>query len=146
MTQLTEHFTLEEFTHSQTATRKGIDNTPDKHILGNLLNTAHQMEKVRVVLRNPIYISSGYRCPELNKAINGSDTSQHMTGEAADFACPGFGTPLEVANALANSEIEFDQLIYEGTWIHISFLAPRKPRREILTWKFDSGYMRGIQA
>jgi len=142
--RLTDHFSLDEFTHSQTATRRGIDNTPDKRILDNLKHTAQEMEKVRVLLGWPIYVSSGYRCPELNKAIGGSDTSQHMSGEAVDFVCPDFGIPLNIANKIASSDIDFDQLIYEGTWVHISFLAPRRPRRDIMTWKLASGYTPGI--
>lgn len=146
--KLTDHFWLSEFTESQTATRKGIDNTPTPAIIENLKHTAHHMEMVRALLGSkPIFVSSGYRCPELNAAIGGSQASQHMTGEAVDFVCRSFGDPHDVALKIADTPtIGFDQLIYEGTWVHISFLSPRqpKPRREILTWSPSAGYSHGI--
>lgn len=145
--KLAPHFTYAEFVFSQTAIRHGIANTPDEQALKNLHHTAAQMEKVRELLGAPIFISSGYRSPELNAAIGGSKTSQHMSGEAADFVSP-FGSPLEICRALvdagAHRDIVFDQLIYEGTWVHISFL--RQPRGEILTWKPGEGYSQGIVA
>lgn len=147
MTKLTDHFTLAEFTDSQVAMRRGIDNTPDKRIVENLKHTAQQMEKVRALLGGrPVIVTSGYRSPKLNDYIGGSETSQHMSGEAVDFVCQRFGDPMAVANKIATSDIGFDQLIYEGTWVHISFLAPAKPRRQILTWKPASGYTPGINA
>lgn len=142
--KLSEHFSLAEFTNSQTATRRGIDNEPTGLVLDNLRHTAAQMEKVRALLGHPIIISSGYRCPELNAAIGGSQTSQHMSGEAADFVSPWFGSPLEICLRLEKSPLAFDQLIYEGTWVHISFLAPRVARRQLLTWKPRDGYTNGI--
>lgn len=141
--RLSPHFTFAEFVFSQTAIRGGISNTPDEQTLQNLRHTAGQMEKVRALIDAPIFISSGYRSPALNAAIGGSATSQHMSGEAADFVSP-FGTPLEICRALVGAGIPFDQLIYEGTWVHISFL--RQPRGQILTWKPGEGYSQGINA
>lgn len=69
--------------------------------------------------------------------------SQHMFGEADDFIAPGFGSPLMVCQAIADSNFLFDQLIYEGTWAHISFVADRKPRRSVLTWT-GSAYLAGL--
>lgn len=145
MTQLSKHFTLEEFTFSQTAVRKNIDNTPTPEALDNLFRTANLMEQVRELLGKPIHISSGYRGPQLNKAIGGSKTSAHMQGLACDFVCHGFGTPLAITKEIASSVIGFDQLIYEGTWVHIGLAE--NPRREILTAKFYGGkttYLHGI--
>lgn len=121
--KLSKNFTLTEFTLSETAYRLGIDNTPSKESMMNLIRTAEGMEEVRLVLKGcAIYISSGYRGPALNKAINGSRTSQHMTGEACDFTCPGFGTVDEIMQVIINSSVEFDQCILEfNSWIHISF-------------------------
>lgn len=121
--QLSKNFWLSEFTSSQTALRKGIDNTPSEEILEHLKKTARQMEQVRKLLGdNPITISSGYRCLELNLAIGGSANSAHMSGYAADFTCRKFGTPQEIFELLKDSEIEFDQLILEyNAWVHISF-------------------------
>lgn len=129
---LSPHFTLEEFTTSDTAARKGIDNTPPPHILPALLRTAQGLEAVRVRLGMcPIHISSGYRSPALNAAVGSKDTSQHVKGEAADFIAPRFGTPSMVVTAIRDSGVEFDQLILEfGRWVHISF--SQNPRHEVL--------------
>ena len=79
------------------------------------------LEQVRELLGgNSIRISSGFRSLMLNRHIKSSDTSAHIFGYAADFTCPSFGTPLEVAKKIAGSNLKFDQMIYEGTWIHIS--------------------------
>lgn len=125
---LSAHFTLEEFIDSQTAARKGIDNTPPPEVMDRLHRTATGLELVRNLLQAPILISSGYRSPELNAAVGGSKNSQHMTGEAVDFTCPGFGPPAKVVQSIVQSIIPFDQVIVEfGRWVHISFaMQPRK--------------------
>lgn len=144
--KLSEHFNLNEFTISQTATRKGIDNTPPEPVIERLRMLAATLERVRGLLGNsPIRISSGYRSKELNRAIGSGDSSAHVLGYAVDFTCPIFGTPKEVAQEIAASSIKFDQLIYEGTWIHLS-IDPRN-RRELLTAHFKNGkasYTKGI--
>lgn len=129
--RLSPHFTLEELTVSQTAARRGIDNTPPADVIERLKRTALGLEAVRIRLAAPIIISSGYRCPELNAAVGSKPGSQHTTGEAVDFVCPGFGSPATVVSALQDAGIEFDQLIEEyGRWVHISF-SPRN-RRQVL--------------
>lgn len=143
--QLSEHFALAEFTHSQTAARLGLDNTPSKEITENLKLAACRMEIVRRLLGNkPIVISSGYRSHQVNRAIGGSNTSDHCKGHAVDFVVPAFGTPYQVAKAIAEAvpRIEFDQLIYELTWVHISF-APAN-RRQIMTFQ-DGQYTNGLK-
>ncbi len=144
--QLSTNFKLNEFTTSQTATRKGIDNTAPAPIIERLRMLANTLEQVRTLLGNhSIRISSGYRCIALNRSIGSGDTSAHVQGYAVDFTCPGFGTPKEVANKIAQSDIKFDQLIYEGTWIHLS-VDPRN-RRDVLTATFKGGkatYSKGI--
>lgn len=144
--KLSEHFNLNEFTISQTATRKGIDNTPPEPVIERLRMLAATLDRVRGLLGNsPIRISSAYRCKELNRAIGSGDSSAHLLGYAVDFTCPIFGTPKEVAQEIAASSIKFDQLIYEGTWIHLS-IDPRN-RRELLTAHFKNGkasYTKGI--
>lgn len=129
---MSPHFTLAEFVISETAARSGIDNDPPIELLPALKRTALGLEAVRVRLGGaPITVTSGYRCPALNAAIGGAKDSQHMRGEAADFICPRFGTPAEVAAALRDSGIEYDQLLLEfGRWVHISFSAA--PRRQAL--------------
>ena len=144
---LSAHFSLQELTASQTAVRRGIDNTPTAEALQNLQELANGLERVRAVLKCPILISSGYRSPKLNTAVGGSKTSQHCKGEAADFIAPGFGSPMEVCKAIVENRdtIHFDQLIHEGTWVHISFNS--EPRGSVLTAIFSNGptrYVKGI--
>lgn len=146
MMQLSKNFKLNEFTASQTATRKGIDNTPAAPIIERLRMLANTLEQVRTLLGdNSIRISSGYRCLALNRAIGSGDSSAHVQGYAVDFTCPNFGTPKEVANKIAQSDIKYDQIIYEGTWVHLS-VDPRN-RRDVLTAHFKGGkatYTKGI--
>jgi len=135
---LSTHFTLAEFTSSQTASRRGMDNTPPHEVIEALTRTALGLETVRMLLGAPIVITSGYRSPKVNAAVGGSAKSQHILGEAADIICPGFGTPSEVVRAIvAHREIPYDQCILEypgkdgkGGWCHISFR--RNPRGQAL--------------
>ena len=110
--QLSPHFTLAELSHSNTATRLDIDNTPLAEEIANLEILCEGLEQVRTKLDSrPILISSGFRCLELNRALKSKDTSYHTLGLAADFTCPSFGNIHEVMRALADSSIQFDQLI-----------------------------------
>lgn len=122
--RLSTHFSLAEFEASETAGRRGIDNDVPAHLMGDLMYTARALEVVRAALGNvPIIITSGYRSPELNAAIGGSASSQHMKGQAADFIVPGFGRPLDVCRRILEAGIIFDQLIHEwGRWTHCSFV------------------------
>ncbi|HEY3696517.1 D-Ala-D-Ala carboxypeptidase family metallohydrolase [Phenylobacterium sp.] len=143
-TWLSEHFSLEELLSSQTAARQGLDNTPSLQILNCLRVTAAQMERVRALLGGePITVSSGYRSRAVNAAVGGSATSAHMLGWAVDFNCFRFGSPLQICRAIARSPLHFDQLIEEGTWVHLSF-DPRL-RREIKT-KAGDGFTNGLRA
>lgn len=137
-TYLTAHFTLEELTHSDIAARRGLDNTPPADVLANMRNhLAPGLELVREVLGVPMHSLSGYRSPAVNRAVGGSAISAHCDGLADDFIAPAFGTPLEIARAIRDSGIAFDQLIFEGTWVHISF-SP-KMRHQVLTAHFNGG-------
>jgi len=132
---VTPHFKLAEFTFSNIAVRLGIDNTADKVALKNLQTLAEGLELVRTKLDGQsIRISSGYRCLELNRALKSKDTSAHIKGLAADFSCNNYGSIDEVMRTLAESSIEFSQLIFEfDSWIHIAF--PEKgetAKRQIL--------------
>jgi zinc D-Ala-D-Ala carboxypeptidase len=137
-TQLTPHFTLEEFTDSQTAARKGLHNVPPMGSpeRANLQRTAEIMEAVRDILgKKPVLISSGYRSPQVNAAVGGSKSSAHMSGLAADFSCPGFGTPREICKKLEPymRELGVDQLIHEyDTWVHLG-LNTGTPRHMAMT-------------
>ena len=119
---LSEHFTLSEFTRSEAALRRGLDNTPDAESVANLTVLASGLEEVRALLGHPLHINSAYRAPKVNSAVGGSKTSAHMRGHAADFVCPAFGTPQDICHAIMDSSIDYDQLIWEfGAWVHISF-------------------------
>lgn len=140
MTQLTEHFSLQELCFSSLAVRRRIDNTPNAEQVANLTVLAQSLERIRKVLGHPMHIDSGFRSQKLNTALGGSKTSAHMDGRAADFVCPLFGSPIDVAHAIQEAEIEFDQLIFEGTWVHFSIAKPENaPRGDILTAHFTQG-------
>lgn len=139
MTPVTEHFTLEEFTRSDKAKLLGIVNTPAPAIVANLRRLARFNELVRLELGGAaMTISSGYRCPALNRAVGGAANSAHLDGLACDFTAPTFGTPLAICQALEKSYLQFDQLIVErvggATWVHLGIAAEGKtPRRQVLT-------------
>ena len=119
---LSAHFTIEEFTRSEAALRRGLDNTPDAETIANLTELANGMEQVRALLGHPIHINSAYRGPKVNAAVGGSKNSAHMRGYAADFVCPAYGDVSAVCRAIMDSTISYDQLIHEfGAWVHISF-------------------------
>ena len=141
---LAPNFSLTLLVRSETAEQQGIDNSPPPEVIENLRLLAAGLEQVRALLGHPLEISSGYRCPALNAAVGGSATSQHVQGLAADFACPDFGPPLEVARAVRDSAIVFDQCILEfGNWVHLSF-SPQ-PRGRVLTiYEGNEGYLAGL--
>jgi zinc D-Ala-D-Ala carboxypeptidase len=135
-TMLTPHFTLEEMTLSQNACRAGVSNHPSGQELENLTILAKRMEMVRTLLNNvPILVSSGYRCPEVNRMCGGSSTSAHCSGLACDFTAPGYGDPIAICHRLAEHQLElqYDQLIHEfNSWVHIGFTRG-DPRMMALT-------------
>ncbi|EKD22657.1 MAG: Peptidase M15A [uncultured bacterium] len=158
--QLTPHFSMEEVTESEYAVRYGIDNqTTDEHILANIKVAALGMEQVRMLLGHPCKINSWLRVEELEKiaahkdyigwckrrTLSVDDASWfmyftrkgHPKGYCIDFTCRLFGTPAEVVAKIRASGIRYDQLICEGTWVHISF-APAM-RGEVLTATFIKG-------
>jgi zinc D-Ala-D-Ala carboxypeptidase len=141
MTQLSEHFTLAEMT----ATKTGLPNVASPAIIERLENTAAGMELVRALLGKAVVVHSGYRCPEVNAAVGGSKTSDHMNGDACDFVCPDFGSPLEVADAILSYGIKFDQLIREYGWVHISF-GPRMRQQTLTKRSAAAPYESGINA
>jgi zinc D-Ala-D-Ala carboxypeptidase len=134
---MSAHFSEAELTHSATAEKDAIENTPGEAQALNLQRLAEDaLEPVRSLLGVPLFIHSGFRCPALNAAVGGQPTSAHLDGRAADFDC---GTlPLYTAfEAIRESDIPFDQLIIEhsasmgSNWIHLAIArAGEKPRRE----------------
>ena len=146
--QLTEHFTLEEFTFSSTAKARGIYNTiSSQRVIENLRNLCEQvLEPLRSYANQPITISSGYRCKALNKVVGGARNSQHMTGEAADIHIPLYDFKDSTGSRLTDIETarewmqwltdntDFDQLILETVnrkifWIHVSCKRDRSLNR-----------------
>jgi hypothetical protein len=143
--QLSEHFSLAELTVSDKARRLGLDNTPPSDILARLKTSAAQLERVRELLGGkPIQVTSGYRAPAVNSAVGGEKASAHLLGWAFDFICPAFGLPLEICARIQRSALTFDQLIEEGTWVHISF-DPRR-RGQVLSKdaRSPTGYSPGL--
>lgn len=122
--KLSSHFSLSELTRSQTAARKGIDNNPSLEQLINLVYVANVLEQVRALFDKPVFISSGFRCSELNRAIGGATKSDHIEGLAADFIVSGVSNS-EVFEAIRSSDIQYSKLINEFPksgrgWIHLS--------------------------
>jgi len=118
MPNLTEHFTLEELTHTD---HREFDNTPNEAEIENLKRLAAFLEKVKAVLGGkPIMVNSAYRSKLVNDSVGSKDTSQHRLGCAADIRVPGM-TPDEVVQTIIASELEYDQIIREfNSWTHIS--------------------------
>ena len=123
--KLTEHFKLEEFTRSETAARKGLDNTPNKTQIAALKQLCKKvLEPYRDLVEKPVIISSGYRCPELNRLVGGAKNSQHMKGEAADLRMNSYKDAMLCAAWLLNNT-DFDQILIETSnhrtyWVHVS--------------------------
>jgi len=130
--RLSKHFSLEELTQSDTAVRLDIDNTPSEEVMDNLKFLAEKLEDVRVLLRNPMLVSSGFRSLILNAHLGSRDTSSHVKGLAVDFISPSFGSPEAIVKAIVESDIQYDQVIIEfNRWVHLSF-AKENPRLQAL--------------
>jgi len=132
--KLTPNFSLEELTHSETAERLGLDNTPSENVKANLTRLARLLEDIRRVLGRPIMVNSAYRSQEVNKAIGSKPTSQHCIGCAADIRVPGL-TPDNIVKEILKTNLEYDQLIREfDSWVHISIpnKFADKPRKQVL--------------
>jgi len=143
---LSPHFTLAEFTRSERAERLGLDNSIPNNLMSNANRMAMLMEQVRSILGNKIIVvNSMYRSPAVNKAVGGSRTSYHLKALACDFVCPSFGSPYDIAFRLhLDTKLIYDQLIYEGTWVHWGLNElDKKPRMQVLTMR-KGKYYNGI--
>lgn len=140
--QLSENFWLNEFIRSQSATRAGIDNIPAEPEYYNLLYLCKYVLQPMRDHFGPLFISSGYRSPELNKLIGGSKTSQHMKGQAADIDSP---TRNKEYFDYIRGNLPFDQLIWEfGTddlpnWVHVSYDVSKNRGMILKAFRDDSG-------
>jgi zinc D-Ala-D-Ala carboxypeptidase len=142
--KLSKNFLLSEITHSNTAKRLGITNAPEKEHLSNIQALIRKVVQPMRDALGPIRISSGYRSPELNRAIGGSIKSQHCKGEALDlqFWKSGKMNNKAIYDWVIANDIEFDQMIneFDFSWIHISFKEDSNNRRQILeAYKDEDG-------
>ena len=143
MVRLSENFSLQEYTKSQTATRQGLDNTPNEdHMASAKLLFENVVQKVRDQFGVTV-INSGYRGEALNKAVGGSSTSQHCKGEAVDIECPGTSN-YDVAKWIEDN-LDFDQLILEfitlgipdSGWVHVSYKSEGNRKQSLTAMKED---------
>lgn len=128
-----KYFTIKELTESTTATIKKLDNTPTEQVEKNLTILVEKiLDPLREMYGKPIIVNSGYRSPEVNAAVNGSKTSQHVLGEAVDITA-GSKKENKKLFELIRDNFEFDQLINENnySWIHVSYREGRL-RKQIL--------------
>jgi hypothetical protein len=129
---LTEHFTLEELTHTD---HREFDNTPNDAELENIKRLAEFLEQLKTVLGGkPIMVNSAFRSKQVNDAVGSKDTSQHRIGCAADIRVPSM-TPDQVVRAVIASDLAYDQVIREfDRWTHISIPneEARSPRKQAL--------------
>lgn len=140
---LTPHFTLKELTESPQAKKLGIDNTPTPEHQANMKYLCETvLEKVRTFFNKPVTVNSCYRGPALNKAIGGSSSSQHMSGEAADIEITGV-TNKELADYISEN-LPFDQVILEfynpaeganSGWVHVSCKKTGNRKQKLVALK-----------
>ena len=139
MERISEHISYKEGTRSVTALRLGIDNTPDQYQFTNMQVIAENIfEPLRKWVRGPIKINSFLRVPDLNKAIGGSESSQHCQGRAIDIDDSyGHKTNAEMFQYI-KKHLDFDQMIWEfgddnnPDWVHISYVSPDRNRGRCL--------------
>lgn len=127
------YFTLKELTRSSAAEANKLDNTPDEQAIKNLNALVDNvLDPLRKLYGKPIIVTSGYRSPEVNKAVNGASSSQHRLGEAADITVKSKGENKKLFN-LIKDNLPFDQLINEHnySWVHVSYRDGRL-RKQIL--------------
>lgn len=128
-----KYFTLKELSHSDTAMVRGIDNYPTAEAVSNLTELVNNvLDPLRERYGKPIRVSSGYRCPALNRSVNGATSSQHRLGEAADITT-GSKEGNRALFEIIRNHLPFDQLIDERdfSWVHVSFRKDRN-RKQVL--------------
>ena len=137
--QLSKNLALAEVTRSETAKRKGISNMPTPEHIENFKKLAENVfQPIREHFGCPIHISSGYRSAALNKAVGGSASSQHCTGEAIDIDMDGTSITNKQVFDFVKEHVNFDQMIWEfGTdtnpdWVHVSYESTGKQRKQVL--------------
>lgn len=137
--KISDHVSFKEGVKSNTALRRGIDNTPNRYEQTNMEVTAEKIfEPLREWVGGPIKINSFYRCEELNRAIGGSSRSQHCEGRAIDLDDTfGYKTNAEMFEYIRNN-LSFDQLIWEfgddnnPAWVHVSYVSEDQNRLRVM--------------
>jgi phosphoribosylaminoimidazole (AIR) synthetase len=137
--RLSKNFVLSEITHSNTAKRLGINNEPNKEHLYNMQILIKELIQPMRDALGPIRISSGYRSPQLNRAIGGSSKSQHCKAQALDlqFWKQGKMCNQEIFNWVLETKVEFDQMIneFDYSWIHISYVQDNNRNQVLEAYK-----------
>jgi hypothetical protein len=152
---LSANFTLKELTKSDTATRLGLDNTPDEETIENLkLLCEKVLQPVREHFGKPVTINSGYRSPESNAAVGGSKSSDHCKGQACDLEIDGVSNP-DLAQWIMDN-LEYTQLILEfytqgqpnSGWVHVSYDPNNLKKQELTATKIagKTTYLNGLVA
>lgn len=129
-----KYFTIKELCHSDTAIAKGIDNTPSEEVKKNLEALIENvLDPLREAYGKPIYINSGYRCSELNKAVGGVSTSEHQSGRAADIDTHDYEENKKLFKLIQELNLPFRQLIDESnlSWVHVSY-NPNDIKKQVL--------------
>lgn len=136
--EISKNFNLSEFEYSKTAKKYKIDNAvKGDYIKNNIKELVHQvLQPLRDKIEKPIHISSGYRCLKLNEKVGGVPTSQHVYGQAADIKVEDMSS-YEIAKAVMELYLPFDQMILYPNFVHIS-ISPRD-RRQLLYNKSYKG-------
>lgn len=128
--KIINYFSLDELCKSDTATKNNITNIPEIKSIHNLQHLIKEvLNPLRTKFGKPILVTSGYRCKKLNELVGGVENSQHLTGSAADIV-PVNRDDLQKLFDIAKEQGNFDQLIWEGNWIHISW--SENPRKQVL--------------
>lgn len=128
-----KYFTIEELCKSDVANKKKINNIPNSEIIENLEQLiVNILDPLREEYGKPIMVNSGYRCPELNKAVGGAKNSHHLTGYAADITVGSPSKNKILFELIQKLDLPFDQLIDEKkfSWVHVSYTP--NPRKQIL--------------
>lgn len=128
-----KYFTIKELSHSDTALIRGIDNHPTTEAVSNLTRLVNNvLDPLREKYGKPVYVSSGYRSPALNKSVNGATSSQHRLGEAADITA-GSKEENRKLFEIIKRELPFDQLIDEKdfSWVHVSYREGRNRKQTL---------------
>lgn len=145
-TAVSAHFVRGEFTASDTAARRGIDNTPPSGVWDHIAALATNILEPTRAAVGPLHINSGYRSVALNRAIGGATASQHMIGEAADVTPVDRTVPNERIFLHIYDTLEFDQLIWEfgGAWVHVSWRLGGPQRRSVIDARSVAGATRYV--